>query len=78
VLHARPTTAGGSQVGYVTSFVYSPVLQRHIGLARVRPDHAAPGTEVHLEIALNHANTTVLAHTAKLPLFNPARKTARS
>ena len=77
VLHDRPTTAGGSQVGYVTSFMYSPVLQRHIGLARVRPDLAAPGTEVHMEIAINHSNTTVLARTAKLPLFNPARKTAR-
>ncbi len=49
VLHDRPTTAGGSQVGYVTSFCYSPVLQRHIGLARVRPeprgagDRGAPG-----------------------------------
>jgi aminomethyltransferase len=78
VLHDRPTTAGGSQVGYVTSFFYSPVLQRHIGLARVRPQHAEPGTEVHMEIALNHANTTVRARTAKLPLFNPSRKTARA
>ncbi|MET0838733.1 MAG: aminomethyltransferase family protein [Marmoricola sp.] len=78
VLHDRPTTAGGSQVGYVTSFLYSPVLQRHVGLARVRPDLAAPGTEVHMELALNHSNTTVLARTAKLPLFNPARKTAKA
>lgn len=77
VLHDRPTTDGGSQVGYVTSFFYSPVLQRHIGLARVRPDNAAPGSEVHMEVALNHSNTTVLARTAKLPLFNPARKTAK-
>ena len=72
----RPTTDGGSQVGYVTSTMYSPVLQRHIGLARVRPHLAAPGSEVHMELALNHSNTTVLARTAKLPLFNPARKTA--
>ena len=28
---------GDEQVGYVTSFFYSPVLQRHVGLARVRP-----------------------------------------
>ncbi len=27
-----------NEVGYCTSFVYSPVLQRHIGIARVRPD----------------------------------------
>ena len=63
--------AGGSQVGYATSFMYSPVLQRHIGLARVRPELAAPGTEVQLEITINHHNTTVPARTAKLPLFNP-------
>jgi aminomethyltransferase len=69
--------AGGAQVGYVTSFFYSPVLQRHVGLARVRPELAAPGSAVHLELALNHHNTTVAARTAKLPLFNPARKTAR-
>ena len=31
------TSARGAQVGYATSFMYSPVLQRHIGLARVRP-----------------------------------------
>ena len=67
----------GAQVGYATSFMYSPVLQRHIGLARVRPALAAPGTEVHLELAIQHHNTTVAATTAKLPLFNPARKTAR-
>jgi aminomethyltransferase len=76
VLHDRPTTDGGSQVGYVTSFLYSPVLQRHVGLARVKPGHAAPGCEVHMEVALNHATTTVLARTATLPLFNPPRRTA--
>jgi aminomethyltransferase len=64
-------------VGYVTSFMYSPVLQRHIGLARVGPGLAAAGSEVHLELAVNHRNTTVPARTAKLPLFDPARRTAR-
>lgn len=68
--------AGGSQVGYVTSFVYSPVLQRHVGLARVRPALASPGSPVHLELAISHHNTRVAASTARLPLFNPARKTA--
>jgi hypothetical protein len=29
-----------------------------------------------MEVAIAHRNTTVLARTAKLPLFNPARKTA--
>jgi len=65
----------GAQVGYVTSAMYSPVLQRHIGMARVRPDLAAPGSQVHMELAVNHRNTTVRAETARLPLFNPSRKT---
>ena len=40
------------------------------------PDMAAAGTELLLEVAIAHRNTTVKARTAKLPLFNPARKTA--
>jgi aminomethyltransferase len=66
----------GKEVGYCTSFVYSPLLQRHIGMARVRPDLATPGTGLHLELALAHHNTTVPARTTKLPFFNPDRKTS--
>ena len=68
--------ADGSHIGYATAFMYSPVLQRHIGMARVRPEHAAIDSEVHLETTINHHNTTVLARTAKMPLFNPERKTS--
>jgi aminomethyltransferase len=64
-----------AEVGYATSFMYSPMLQRHIGLGRVRPGLAAPDTPVHLEVSINHRNTTVLARTARLPFFNPERKT---
>ena len=65
------------QVGYATSFMYSPVLQRHIGLARVRPDLAAPGYR-----GAPGARPAPLQHDRarphrELPLFNPARKTAR-
>lgn len=66
----------GDRAGHVTSLVYSPVLQRHIGLAKVLPALAAPGSEVHLEHTIHHRNTTVRAQVAALPLFNPARKTA--
>ena len=34
------------QVGYATSFMYSPMLQRHIAMARVRPDLARLGSSV--------------------------------
>jgi aminomethyltransferase len=66
----------GGQVGYATSFMYSPVLQRHVGLARVRPAYAPPGTALRLETALLHHNTTVAVTTTALPHFKPARKTA--
>jgi glycine cleavage system aminomethyltransferase T len=65
-----------TEVGYCTSFVYSPVLQRHIGIARVRPDLAAPGTDLRLELAINHHNTTVRVTTTPMPFFDPERKKA--
>jgi aminomethyltransferase len=64
------------RVGYATSFVYSPVLQRHIALARIRPDIAKPGKRVNLEFTINHRYVQVGAEVARTPLFNPARKTA--
>ena len=66
----------GEQVGFATSFMYSPVLQRHIGIARVPLASAAPGSKVNLEIPINHRYVHVAAQTARLPLYNPQRKTA--
>jgi aminomethyltransferase len=64
------------RVGYATSFMYSPILQRHIALARVQPDLAKPGTRVYLEFTVDHHYQQVAAHVARLPLFNPQRKMA--
>jgi aminomethyltransferase len=66
----------GVEVGYCTSFVYSPVLQRHVGIARVRPDLAAAGTDLRLELAIAHHNTTVRVVTTTMPFFDPERKKA--
>ena len=76
MVYAVRRRRGGAQVGYATSFMYSPVLQRHIAIARVRPDLAAPGTPVKLEFTVNHRYVQVAAHVARLPLFNPERRTA--
>ena len=64
------------RVGYATSFMYSPMLQRHIAIARVRPDMARLGTKVNLEFTVDHHYEQVAAHVARLPLYNPERKTA--
>jgi aminomethyltransferase len=66
------------RVGYATSLMYSPVLQRHIAMARVLPAYAPKGSTVHLEITVDHEYLTVPATTDRMPLFNPARKTGLS
>lgn len=65
------------RVGYATSFMYSPVLQRHIALARIRPDLAKVGQNVNLEFTINHRYVQVGAFVARNPMFAPARKTER-
>jgi aminomethyltransferase len=68
---------GGDRIGYATTLMYSPVLQRHIGLARIRPEYAPRDSEVAVEVTIDHEYKRVLAHTTRLPHFNPERKTAR-
>ena len=64
-----------NQLGYATSQMYSPMLQRHIALARV-PLDLAPGSRVKLEAGVRHRYEYFDANVAKLPLFNPPRRTA--
>jgi len=64
------------QLGYATSQMYSPMLQRHIALARVPLDRQAPGSRVKLELAVNHRYEYFDAYVTRPPLFNPPRKTA--
>jgi aminomethyltransferase len=64
------------QIGWTPSFVYSPVLQRHIGIARIRAEHAKPGTMVGLEVTIDHRYEMVDSVVTRMPFFNPPRKTA--
>ncbi len=66
----------GERAGYATSLMYSPMLQRYLGIARVKPEHAAVGTVVHVEQTVNHEYLTVPAEVTTLPFFNPERKLA--
>ena len=56
--------------------MYSSMLQRHIALARVPLDRSTPGSRVKLELAVSHRYEYFDAEVARLPLFNPARRTA--
>lgn len=66
----------GGRAGYATSLMYSPLLQRYIGIARVHPRLAEAGTTVHVEQTVNHEYLTVPATVTALPFFNPERKLA--
>jgi len=66
----------GEQIGFATSFLYSPMLQRHIAIARVPVASAKPGSRVNLEIPISHRYVHVAAQTARMPLYNPERRTA--
>lgn len=64
------------RAGYSSSFMYSPILQRHIGIAKVRPELSTPGTKVQLELTIDHRYDLVDAVVTRLPFYNPPRKTA--
>lgn len=64
------------RIGWTPSFVYSPVLQRHVGIARLRPEHAGMGARVGLEVTIDHRYDVVSSHVTTLPFYNPPRKTA--
>ena len=66
----------GERAGYATSYTYSPMMQTHVGIARVRPELAVVGNTIHVEQTVNHVYTTVAATVTKLPFFNPERKTS--
>jgi len=56
--------------------MYSPMLQRHIALARVPLSRTTPGSTVKLELPVAHRYEYFDAQVARLPLLNPQRRTA--
>ena len=59
----------GARVGELTSGTYAPTLDRPIGMGYVPPAHAAPGTEVTVEIR----GKPVAATIAALPFYKRPR-----
>ncbi|MBM4422775.1 MAG: aminomethyl transferase family protein [Chloroflexi bacterium] len=69
-----PIYSGGRQIGYATSGVWSPLLKKYIVLAHLETTHAQPGTQVFMEITVDHKRRLARAFVAKLPFFDPERK----
>jgi aminomethyltransferase len=71
-----PVYRGGLQVGKATSTTWSPTLKKMIALASVSREHAAPGTELQMELTVEATRHKVRAISKELPFFNPPRKTS--
>lgn len=64
------------QAGYATSGCWSPLLKRYIALAHLEAAAAAPGTELLMEITVEHRRLKARARVVPLPFFDPDRKRA--
>jgi glycine cleavage system aminomethyltransferase T len=65
-------TRDGTEIGKVTSAVYSPRLERNIALAMVAVAHAPVGTEVNIMTPSGPARATVVER----PFYDPKKKLA--
>ncbi len=69
-----PIYAGEKQAGYATSGVWSPLLKKYIGLAHLGAPWAAAGTQLEMEITVEHKRRRARVQVVKKPFFDPARK----
>jgi len=71
-----PVYREGKQVGYATSGCWSPILKKYIALAHIRADHSRIGTDLHMEVTVEHQRRQAAARVVETPFFNPDRKRA--
>lgn len=71
-----PIFSGARQVGYATSGSWSPLLKKPLALAHVESAYASPGTQVAIEVTVEHRRRRAAARVAATPFFEPARKRA--
>jgi len=69
-----PVYSGGTQVGYATSGCWSPTLKKYIALAHLRAKHSERGSQVEMEVKVEHQRKKVAARVVELPFFDPPRK----
>ncbi len=71
-----PIYSGLEQAGYATSGGWSPLLKKYIALAHLRAPWAKPGTQLDIEVTVEHRRRRAAARVVKKPFFDPERKRA--
>lgn len=69
-----PVMVDGRQIGYASTSTWSPVLKKYIALAHVQRPHYEPGTDLTIEITVEHHRKQTPAKVVKLPFYDPAWK----
>jgi aminomethyltransferase len=71
-----PIYSGVEQVGYATSGGWSPLLKKYVTLAHLRAPWARPGTQLDMEVTVEHRRKRAAARVVRKPFFDPERKRA--
>jgi len=69
-----PIMIGSVQVGYASTVTWSPLLKQYIALAHLRRGYFEAGTNVRLEITVQHQRQHAPAKVVKLPFYEPEWK----
>lgn len=68
------TRRGEKQVGYATSGCFSPVMKKYLTLATLEPAYAQEGTELLMDVYIEHVRHQAKTRVTKKPFFDPERK----
>jgi aminomethyltransferase len=69
-----PVFKAGQQIGYASTSTWSPVLKKYIALAHVQRPHFEIGTNLTIEITVEHHRRQAAARVVPLPFYEPAWK----
>ena len=69
-----PVLVGSVQVGYVSTSTWSPLLKKYIALAHLQKPYCEVGTDVRMEVTVEHHRQHAPAKVVKLPFYEPEWK----
>ena len=69
-----PVLMGNVQVGYASTSTWSPLLKKYIALAHLQKPYYEVGTNVRMEITVEHHRRHAPAKVVKLPFYEPGWK----